>query len=55
MAGARNLGDLSEAGVGWELGVMNLNVHYFSSGVRVLCFAQNGGEDPEPCFNSRLF
>ena len=39
MAGARNSGDGPEAGTGWELGIINLNVHFFSSGERVLCFA----------------
>ena len=29
MAGARNSGDRPEAGTGWELGVINLNVHFF--------------------------
>ena len=28
---------------------------FFSLGKRVLCFAQNGGEDLEGSFNSRLF
>ena len=28
-AGARNSGDQPEAGTGWELGVINLNVHFF--------------------------
>ena len=28
MAGARNSGDRPEAGTGWELGVINLNVHF---------------------------
>ena len=51
--GQRNSGDLPEAGTGWEPGIVNLNVHFFSSHERVLCFAQNGGE--EGSFNSRLF
>ena len=29
MAGAKNSGDRPEAGTGWELGVINLNVHFF--------------------------
>ena len=29
MAGARNSGDWPEAGVGWELGIINLKVHFF--------------------------
>ena len=29
MAGARNSGDRPEAGTGWELGVINLNVRFF--------------------------
>ena len=29
MSGARNSGDWPEAGTGWELGVINLNVHFF--------------------------
>ena len=28
-AGARTSGDRPEAGTGWELGVINLNVHFF--------------------------
>ena len=28
-----------EAGASWELGVINLNVQFFSSGERILCFA----------------
>ena len=28
-AGARNSGDWPEAGTGWLLGVINLNVHFF--------------------------
>ena len=28
-AGARNSGDQPEAGTGWELSVINLNVHFF--------------------------
>ena len=55
MAGARSSGDHPEAGTSWELGRINLNVHFFSSGERVLCFAYNGREDPEGSFNSRLF
>ena len=55
MAGTRNSGDRPEAGTGWELGVINLKVHFFPFGERVLCFAQNGGEDLEGSFNSRLF
>ena len=55
MAGARNSGDLPEAETGWELGIINLNVHFLSCGERVLCFAYNGRENPEGSFNSRLF
>ena len=55
MAGARNSGNWPEAGTGWELGVINLNVHFLSSGERVLCFAKNGGKALEESFNSRLF
>ena len=33
-AGARNSGDRPEAGTGWELGVINLNVHFFFLPVR---------------------
>jgi len=55
MAGARNSGDLPQAETGWELGLINLNVHFLSRGERVLCFAYNGGEDLEGNFNSRLF
>ena len=29
MAGARNSGDRPEPETGWELGVTNLNVHFF--------------------------
>ena len=29
MAGARNSGDHPEAGTSWELGRINLNVHFF--------------------------
>ena len=29
MAGARNSGDQPEAGTGWEVSVINLNVHLF--------------------------
>ena len=29
MAGARNSGDWPEAGTSWELGLINLNVHFF--------------------------
>ena len=29
MAGARNSGDRPEAGTSWELGIINLNVHFF--------------------------
>ena len=29
MTGARNSGDRPEAGTGWELGIINLNVHFF--------------------------
>ena len=29
----------SRGWTGWELGVINLKVHFFSSGDRVLCFA----------------
>ena len=28
MAAAKNSGDQPEAGTGWELGVINLNVHF---------------------------
>ena len=34
-AGARNSGDRPEAGTGWELGVINLNVLFFFLPVRV--------------------
>ena len=29
MAGARNSGDQPKGGTGWELGVINLSVHFF--------------------------
>ena len=29
MAGARNSGDWPEAGIGWELGIINPKVHFF--------------------------
>ena len=29
MTGARNSGDWPESGTGWQLGVINLNVHSF--------------------------
>ena len=44
MARARNSGDRPEAGTGWELGVINLNVH-FSLRVREFFVLQSGGED----------
>ena len=34
MAGARNSGDWSEAAIDWELGVINLKVHFFFLQVR---------------------
>ena len=47
MAAAKNSGDQPEAGTSWKLGVINLNVHFFPSGEKVLCFAYNGGEELE--------
>ena len=38
-AGARNSGDWPEAETGRELGIINLSVHFFPLGERVLCFA----------------
>ena len=39
--------------MGWELGIISLT-SIFCSCERVLCFAQNGGEDLEGSFNSRV-
>ena len=38
MAGARNSGNRPEAGTGWELSIMDLIVHFFPAGERVLFF-----------------
>ena len=55
MAGARNSGGWPEDGNSLELGVINLNVHFFFLWVRVLCFTYTGEEDLEGSFNSRPF
>ena len=56
MAGARNFEDEPEAGPAgsWAQPYCPF-FFFFLSGERVLCFAENGGEDLEGSFNSRLF
>ena len=55
MAGARNSGDRPEAGTGWELGVINLNVHFFLRVREFFILHRMVGKDLEGSFNSRLF
>ena len=38
---------LARGWTGWELGVINLNVHFFLPGERLLCFAYWGGPGRE--------
>ena len=48
MVGAGNSGDRPEAGTGWELGIINLKVHFFPFGESSLfCIEWWGGPGGE--------